>query len=119
MVREDGAPGEAGTRRTARRRDPHSPGALGRRLRPLAREYSGLEHLAAALVGTSHTGLVLQGLRSAVRHAREPDGSRGVSAMRWRRETRRRRPGHLVLIVALADLDARVAEREGQGLPRV
>ena len=39
-------------------------------------EHPRLEHLAAALVGTSHSGVVLRRLRSAAEHHREPRGPR-------------------------------------------
>ena len=56
---------EARARGRARRaRSGFCPSA-GRRVRQLAREHSRLEHLAAALVGTSHAGLVLRRLRPA------------------------------------------------------
>ena len=56
------------------RHDPHSPRALGGRLRQLARGHPRLEHLAAALVGAPHPGVVLRRLRHAsTRVARDVD----------------------------------------------
>ena len=59
--------GRAGPRRRARRAHPHHARALQQDLLQLDGEHPRLEHLAPALVGAPHPGLVLHGLR---RHAR-------------------------------------------------
>jgi hypothetical protein len=58
--------------RRARRDDQDPPRALGGGLHQLARGHPRLEHLEAALVGTSHSRLVLRRVRSREREPREP-----------------------------------------------
>ena len=65
VVREDGAARAAGAARRARRRHSHAARALGSGVRELAHQHSRLEHLASALVGPSHSRVVLR--RSAIR----------------------------------------------------
>jgi valyl-tRNA synthetase len=70
VVRAHGAARRAGARRGARRAHAHRARALGGGVRPLAREHPRLEHLAAALVGPPHPGVVLRRVRH--RPDREP-----------------------------------------------
>src|SRR6185436_1399669 len=58
VVREDGAPGRARDRGREEGPGEVLPGALEEGLPPLAREYPRLVHLAAAVVGASHPGVV-------------------------------------------------------------
>ena len=72
VVREDGAARAPGAAGRARRRDPHSARTLGSGVRELAHQHPRLEHLAAAVVGSSRAGVVLRRMRSAAEHHREP-----------------------------------------------
>ena len=119
MVREDGAARRAGARRVPRGSDPHSAGALGSGVRELAYGHPRLEHLAPALVGTPHSGVVLRRMRSAAEHHREPRRRHDVPALRVSRAPGRGRARHVVLLVALADLHARLARRDRAGSRRV
>ena len=99
------------TQAAARRADHVLPRALAEGVRELAGGPSRLEHLAAALVGSPDPRLVLPG-RS--RHG----GARGPGRLR---DVRRRgdragpgRAGHVVLLAALAVLDARLAGRHAR-----
>ena len=83
VVREDGAA------RRARRSQAVRDGAI--RILPerweavyvnWLDEHPRLEHLAAALVGPSHSGVVLRRVRSAAEHHREPRGRHRVPALR-------------------------------------
>src|ERR1051326_1908564 len=51
---------EGSARRRSRTSDPFLSPALGKSLRPMAREYSGLVHQAPGVVGTSHARLVCE-----------------------------------------------------------
>ena len=81
------------------------PRLLGRDLRELAREHPRLVHLAPALVGAPDPGVLLR--------RRPHDGVRGgrrrVRRVRRAGRAGPRRPRHLVLLGALADLDAGLA----------
>ncbi len=70
VVREDGDARGPRARGGARPDDSHPPRALGGGLRQLAREHPRLEHLATAVVGPSHSGVVLRCVRG--RADREP-----------------------------------------------
>ena len=109
MVREDGAAGRAGAGCGARR--PHSDpaGTLAGRVHQLARRHSRLEHLAPVVVGPSRAGVLLRWMRAATNSVAHADHDlRGVW---WNAAAGRRRPRHLVLELALADVDAGLAER--------
>ncbi len=60
VVREDEAAGRAGAGGRARRRHPHRARALHQGLLQLAGEHPRLVHLAPAVVGAPHPGLVLR-----------------------------------------------------------
>ena len=66
-------------------RDADHPRGVDEDLRPLAVEHPGLVHLAPALVGPPHPGVLLRGVRAHHRHARgaraEPARSCGSSRM--------------------------------------
>src|SRR5207237_2591919 len=63
VVRKDGAARQARPRGSARRNDSDFAGALGSGLHQLAGEYSRLEHLTSAMVGSSRPGMVLRQMR--------------------------------------------------------
>ncbi|PYP65186.1 MAG: hypothetical protein DMD26_11910 [Gemmatimonadetes bacterium] len=100
---------EHGRMREAHGSDPHSARALGGRLRLLDGEHPRLEHLTAALVGPPHSGLVLRRLRSAAEYHSLPGRCGPLSPLRRAGATGRGRARHLVLVVALAAVDARLA----------
>ena len=107
VVREDEAARRAGARGGARWAHPDRARALGRRLHPLARDDPRLEHLAPTLVGTPHPGLVLRRVRPRDRESRR----RGeLPIVRGAGASGRGCAGHLVLVVAVAVLHARLAE---------
>ena len=102
VVREDEAARGAGDRRRLERRVEDQARALDQGLPGLARERAGLVHLAPALVGAPHPGLVRRGRRPG-RLARRPRA--GLPAPRDRQADRppgRGRAGHLGLLVAVA-----------------
>src|SRR2546421_3153167 len=82
---------------------------MARDLRALDGEHPRLEHLAAALVGSSHTSLYLQEMRASMGGARR---SQEVPALR--RSSNRagsRCARHMVLLVAVAIRAVRLAGR--------
>ena len=88
--------------------------APGRRLRPLARGHPRLVHLPAALVGPPHPGVVLRGRGLRPSH-REPDRPRrACPGVRRRRAAGRGRARHLVLLLAGAVLQPRLARADGR-----
>src|SRR2546425_10312742 len=105
MVREDEAAGRARDAGVRRGRVPYRAGALERDVRELDEQHPGLEHLAAAVVGAPDSGL----------HLREwapvggPRGPSDVSEMRRYAVAGSRRARHLVLVVAVAVRDVRLA----------
>src|SRR5690606_35315502 len=113
VVRADAAARGAGARRIPRGQGALHARALDEGLRGLAREHPGLVHLAPALVGSPHPGVVLP--RGSVwRDDRRAGGPDALPALRLRRDrTGSGRAGHLVLLVAVAVLDARLAGRDG------
>ena len=87
VVRQDDAAGDAGARRGQVRPDAHRPGALQQDLHRLAGEHPRLVHLAPALVGPPHPGLVLRRLRR-----RSPSAARiptACAALRQRSDSTR------------------------------
>src|SRR5690606_11172229 len=112
VVRAHEAPGGASTARgTDRTRALHA-GAVPQDLRALARERPRLVHLAAALVGTPDPRVVLP--RGWVR--RDDRGPRGpdveLEVRRFEPRAGSGRARHLVLLLALAVLDPRLAGRD-------
>ena len=115
VVRRGGGPEAPSDRGGARREDHVLARAVAEGLRELDGGPARLEHLAAALVGASHPGVVLPG---RARHG-GPRGSRRVRDVRF--GGARAGPGcprHVVLLAALAVLDARLARRDTRA-PRV
>ena len=115
VVRGGRGPEAPRDRGGARRADHVLAGAVAEGLRELDGGAARLEHLAAALVGPPDPGVVLPG---RARHGR-PRGSRRVRHLRV--GGARAGPGrarHVVLLPALAVLDARLARRHA-GAPRV
>ena len=108
VVRAHGAAGPPGARAVSRRDPPLRPRASGRRLRPVDGEHPRLVHLAAALVGPPHPGLVLRSERCGAHHG-EPDRRRRLPCLRRPGAAGRGRARHLVLLVARAVLDPRLA----------
>ena len=111
VVREDGAAGRAGARGLSKTATvPLHSGTLGQDLPELDGEHPRLVHLAPALVGAPHPGLVLRRLRQ--------ERTWPATSARRLPEVRRRgaftpgpgRARHLVLVVALA-VSARSAGR--------
>jgi valyl-tRNA synthetase len=72
VVRAHAAARRQGARGAAQRRAAHSPRAVGSRVCELARGHPRLEHLAAALVGPSHSGVVLRRVRHRSDRERAP-----------------------------------------------
>src|SRR5437667_12652900 len=105
MVREDEAARRARDAGIRGGRVPYRAGALERDVRELDEQHPGLEHLAAAVVGTPDSGLHLRE-RAPVGGPRRPGE---VSEMRRRRRAGCRRARHLVLVLALALRDVRLA----------
>jgi valyl-tRNA synthetase len=114
VVRQDGAARQACAQRRARRHNSDFARAVGSGLHQLAREHPRLEHLAPAVVGTPHSCLVL---RQVQQYDREPHRRHRLRQMRWAGAPGRGRARHLVLVVALSNLDARLAGQE-LGRPR-
>ena len=85
------------------------PEHFTRRLPQLDGEHPRLEHLAPALVGPPHPGLVLPALRRDDRH--RGGDARRLPALRRAGRAGSRRARHLVLLRALAVLDPGLAGR--------
>ncbi len=100
VVRQDGAAGRASHRGGRAGQDPLRPRELDEDLLSLDAEHPRLVHLAPALVGPPHPGLVLRRLQRGARGAPGPCGLRAV--WRERPEPGRRRARHLVLVLAVA-----------------
>ena len=108
VVREDGAAGQAGHRGGGAGQDQVRPRELVEDLLPLDAQHPRLVHLAAAVVGPPHPGLVLRHVQRDRRwRATTPDRLRTVR--RHRAHAGRGRARHLVLVVAVAVRDARLA----------
>ena len=105
VVREDGAAGQAGDRGGGAGEDQVRPRELDEDLLPLDAQHPGLVHLAPALVGPPHPGLVL---RSAARRP-SPAPRRGACPKCGgdRAQAGRGRARHLVLVRAVAVRDPR------------
>ena len=90
--------------------DQDHPAALGEDVLPLAAQHSGLVHLAPAVVGPHHSGVVLRTVRAHDRRA----AKRRRSAHRCggTARARRGRARHLVQLRAVAVLDARLARSD-------
>ncbi len=108
VVRPDGAARASRAREVPRRHPAVHPRAPRRRLHPVARGHPRLVHLPPALVGPSHSGVVLRGRRLRPHHG-EPHRRRRVSRLRRRRAAGRGRARHLVLLLAGAVLEPRLA----------
>ena len=109
VVRRGGGPEAARDRGGARRKDHVLARAVAEGLRELDGGPARLEHLATALVGAPHPGVVLPGWAP---HG-GPRGSGGVRHLRFGgARAGPGRPGHVVLFAALAVLDARLARRD-------
>src|SRR5438105_676760 len=80
--------------------------ALARDVRALDGEHPRLEHLAPAVVGTPHPRVHVHAMRAPVGR---PEGPRTLPQVRRRRRTGPRRAGHVVLVVAVAVRDLRLA----------
>ncbi len=121
VVRGGGTAGAGGRGRRPGRAHRHSPARACRPLLRLGRRHARLVHQPAAVVGAPDPGLVLPGW---ARHRARHRNRRGPHRLRDLRSRRhhpgRRRPGHLVLLGAVAVLDpglARVHRRPGRVLP--
>ena len=90
--------------------------ALGEHLFRVDAQHPALVHLAPALVGAPHPGVVRAGRPRLRRRHRGRGGGAGGAALRPERAARPRRgrAGHLVLIGPLAVLDARLARADGR-----
>ena len=108
VVRRRRSVARAGEGGNARRPDHVLARTVAAGVRRLAGQPPGLEHLPAALVGPPDPGVVLPGRP----RDRRPGGSRRLRHV-WISHARAgpRRAGHVVLVAALALLDARVAGR--------
>src|SRR5688500_8537685 len=112
MVRENEAAGGACARGGDGRTDTVPARALGSCLHQLARWDSRLEYLAAAVVGASHSHLVLRRVR---RDRRESYRHRAVPEMWGVSQAGPRCARHVVLVLALAVLHTRLAGQVVQG----
>src|SRR6058998_337925 len=106
MVREDAAARRAGPRRLSPQRVSVDPRALARHLRALDGAHPGLEHLAPAVVGSPHPGVHLHEMQAPVGRSERPDHLPQVRRAGGAGSGRAR---HLVLVVALAVRDVRLA----------
>ena len=108
--------GEAGDRGRAQRQDQIHPEELGEDLFRLDGEHPALVHLAPALVGPPDSGVVRAG-RQGVRRAdrgRSAGGRRQALRKEDDAHARRGRARHLVLLRAVAVLDARLAGQDAR-----
>ena len=113
VVREDGAAGQAGHRGGGAGQDQVRPRELVEDLLPLDAQHPRLVHLAAAVVGAPHPGLVLRQVQRDRRwRARRPPPA--ASAAAPTAQAGRGRARHLVLVVALAVRDAGLARRDAR-----
>src|SRR5205807_1371918 len=87
------------------------PRAVGRDVRALDREHPGLEHLAAAVVGSPHPRVQLHQVRPPVGR---PGGPEGLPQVRRPGRAGSRRARHLVLVLAVALRDARLARPDAR-----
>ena len=111
VVREDETAGGAGARGISLGGDPARTRALGRDVSELDGEHPRLEHLATAVVGPPHPRVHLRRVRLPV------GGPRGCDDLPQVRRPGRagpRRARHMVLILALAVRDARLAARDAR-----
>src|SRR6266511_2471610 len=106
MVREDATAGRAGARGLPERGVQDRPGALARDVRELDGEHPGLEYLAAAVVGPPHPRVHVHAVPAPVGRSRGPGT---LPQVRRSRDPGPRRAGHLVLVLAVAVRDARLA----------
>ena len=115
VVRQRQGTGEAGDRRGARRQDQVRAEELGEDLFQLDGKHPALVHLAPALVGPPNSGVVWAG-RQSLRRARAKAEAQARSRQALRQEgrahARRGRARHLVLLRAVAVLDAGLAGRD-------
>ncbi len=95
------------------------PEELGDHLFPLDGEHPALVHLAPALVGPSDPGLVRSRRQDLRRRGRGGGARRSQDALRQGgcAEARRGRARHLVLLRAVAVLDARLARQDARARP--
>ena len=114
VVGQGRAAGGGGRRRGPRRPGQDPPGGDGDALLRLGRQHARLVHLAPAVVGPPHPGLVRPERRDRLRRpGRRAADRRGLDAGR-------RRPRHLVLLRPVAVLHARLAGADpgpGEVLP--
>ena len=111
MVRRRGHARAGGDPRGRGRADPLRAGAVGRHLLRVDAQHPALVHLAPALVGPSDPRLVRAGSGRVRRAGRGGGRRRSPPALRpgGRAGPRRGRPRHLVLVRAVAVLDAGLA----------
>ena len=102
------APGRGGDQGGARATDHDLPAQLDEDLLPLDGEHPSLVHLAPALVGTPHSGVVLRRRRLRARVEGRPPG---VPEVRGTGPAGSGHPRHVVLVRPLAVLDPRMARR--------
>ena len=110
VVRADQAAGRRGHPRRRGRRDRVHPGELGQDLLRLDVQHPRLVHLAPALVGPPHPGLVLPGLRPD--HGGHGGRRRSAPSAAAAARPGRGRPRHLVLLRPVALLHPRLAGRD-------
>ena len=101
-----------------RRDAPVHPRAPGRRLRPLAREHPRLVHLPAALVGPPHPGVVLRGRAAAAQVSVSRTDLTACPGCGGAGAPGRGRARHLVLLLAGAVLQPRLARARPPTSPR-
>src|SRR2546429_606954 len=111
VVRENEAARGAGARSVPERGHSSRPRAVGRDVRALDGEHPGLEHLAAAVVGSPHPRVQLHQVRPPVGR---PGGPAGLPQVRRPGRAGSRRARHLVLVLAVALRDARLARPDAR-----
>ena len=114
-----GDPGQAGDRGGEARPHHFRAEELGDHLFPLDGEHPALVHLAPAVVGPSDPGLVRARRQDLRRRGRGGGARRSQDALRQGgcAEARRGRARHLVLLRAVAVLDARLARPDARARP--
>ena len=116
VVRQREGTGETGDRRGARGQDQIRAEELGEDLFRLDGKHPAVVHLAPALVGASDSGVVRAGRQSVRRDDRSRGAKRGRQALRQEdcAHARRGRARHLVLVGAVAVLDAGLAGQDAR-----
>src|SRR5213596_1756571 len=111
VVRENKAARGAGARSVPERGHSSRPRAVGRDVRALDGEHPGVEHLAAAVVGSPHPRVHLHQVRPPVGR---PGGPAGLPQVRRPGRAGSGRTRHLVLVLAVALRDARLARPDAR-----